>query len=1020
MNAPLASLEPKLRAGAPGTIAGPGYVYTSMAPLQLRQNMESAHTINRPASVTEFSARNSSWLKARAESLTRKLHESARPGLGALQPDAVRAIDSERAFASVVEALFTHNVASSSADIHMLIGLLAGTASEHPADSAHIRLAGALQCARALSAATNGNARQAVAALDHLRRRFSLDVVSEETTSGDAQRHAWHAARLLSRTSTGFDALVALRDDPALHEYTDDGAMKRESLRTFLQAATHLMESRPEDQPHPDSPSAQIRDAIAQLASAQDPSTLPDALALNALLCAAKVYAAPYATAKQIADSNQIAGYVAWRSGYRMSGSGSPLARTQRRIAKFMIWIRRAERRATHRGAAFDPRRFVGMQKSPLTATGYGTGGANLGLVNREAEARHEALHGVLDAVISHLGVLLQNPALPVEQRHVLLFRQQCIVRWRAVSKRSFQSDELKLSRRDQEIIAATVMTLAPRAGLDGHAVRRYRAVADVKKLDLKTLERWLHEAALLAATPEDGTEPHPHVERMRELNRARRLRSAGATRAAFRAALTHVIDTTPLGNNVRYFDGGTYGLNFNSSVNLEDFKAMFGVSVGPGVKVLRGRHAFLEIGSSSYGGEIFMGTDARSSRGVSFGVFGGVALGNKNVHATLGGGVGMAYSRDRSAPRGVIIRTQLKRDADDKVTESWREQANSLVGFLFEQSALTEASGPTTPECLWERFSARFFRMHDISVNWRDQRRSSHTISTAASAMARIGVAGWHVGPAFSASYDSLLAGKNERVDANGWLRGTERSRSRSAALTVNATLVAASSSMGNFSTHPGHPQSVSLPSVPVVGLTTALIPSGASVTLRMVDEHGRAHPRYIRRLVEFLDPQSFLSYLNTRREGIAHGAASKATLNAFIDEVRASSTRGNQAFGESAKIRPEIAETVSAYRDEIDMIKQCARSGISSDERDNVQIALLEAEITRLLNSPESWKISGYYTYELGTRGYAAGLATLAQATASTSANGERVLAELAMSKLQALDELEIATRDETPGAQ
>lgn len=131
----------------------------------------------------------------------------------------------------------------------------------------------------------------------------------------------------------------------------------------------------------------------------------------------------------------------------------------------------------------------------------------------------------------------------------------------------------------------------------------------------------------------------------------------------------------------------------------------------------------------------------------------------------------------------------------------------------------------------------------------------------------------------------------------------------------------------------------------------------------------------------------------------------------------------RGNQSFGESLKLRPEVVETINIHRDEIEMIRRCAavsRGGqgpaLVVDAGANVEAAndasiearasRLEAEIARLLNEPASWKVSGYYTYEINTTGYTAGPAFIGQATAVTATNGERVLAELAVSELEALD--------------
>lgn len=648
---------------------------------------------------------------------------------------------------------------------------------------------------------------------------------------------------------------------------------------------------------------------------------------------------------------------------------------------------------------------------------GYTAGGANLRLVGREVHALQYAMHAGLDALSTHFDALLRRGGLSPEQRGVLLIRQQCVARWKAVLPRLPKAGTLKLSKLDRDTIATILSMTAPRAGLDTQTVLGYRAFTQIKTLDLHTLERWADEADLLGTRPHSADDPRTHIGVARDIERGRPLKPADATASAIRATLKNIIADTPLGNNVRYFDGGTYGVNVNTSLNLRDFpghKAAIGISPGPAVKALHGRHAFVEIGSSSYGGEVFMGTDTRTSTGAGLSVFAGMAVGLRSAKFSFGGGLGAVYSNDHSAPSGVILRTRLERDENNRVTDSWRTRANEIVDFLFEQSAQSQSAGKLPPERLWQRFSERFFRAQDISVNWRDQRRSSHTVSGTAGLMARISLGGMHIGPALTASHDNLLAGKNERIDANGWLRGIERVRTKSSSITGTATLVAAAPSPGHFSTRTGHPESVSIPSVPVIGFSGTFVPKGASMILRMVNEHGRLNARYIRSLAEFVDPASFVAHVEKRRPDIARTASSNARLNAFIHEVKACAIRGNQAFGESLKIRPEIADELTAYEADIDTLRRCSGSTAGTAE----QIALLSAKIEQRLNDPASWSVSGYYTYEMNTRGYMAGPALGLQATAVTTTAGERVLAELAVSELEALDDPSGASTQPTGG--
>ena len=1042
---PLDQLKRKLRPGPSSVAAGPFYLRTSIAPLRMPATPGPAVELS---TGTEFRPATSQWIQERSAALVDRLHPAAQASTGAdgatgagSTPDAaqtaVPVVASAADFASATAALFTHGseeTAESPALQRLIDALLPG--AQTPAT---LTAAGAfgpsLQVARALSAATRGDADAALAALERLRRvpmvpslvrglgpapvhGTEASTAGAEGAPGGVHHHAWRAALLLGATRSGLEGLIRLSADASLRAPGEAGEMKRESLRTFLQAAAHI--------------------EAAGTAATQAPTQRTHAT--DALLCAAKLYANPMASAAQIDDPAQVSAYVAWRSGYHDRGPGTPLARTQARMAKFTTWIRRAERRATQPRAAFDPRRLVGMKKSPLNATAFAAGGTNLGLASTEAQRLQQTLGEALGAASARLGALSTWRVLPSARRGELLLRQQCLARWRHVAGQAGAAVEWKPSSQDRATIATAAAVLAPGLGLDPASVKHHPALAELKQLDLKTLARWLQEAPPVGA-PGTGDAPGASAEallaRVRDLDAGRPIRPAGPARGDIQAALAEVIDTTPLGNNVRYFDGATYGLNANQSLNMQDFKAMIGLSVGPGFKALRGRHAFLEIGSSSYGGEVFMGIDQRSSKGLSLGVFGGIALGagESTFHASLGGGVGYGYSHDTSGPSGVIIRTRVERDEANKPTDSWRGKANEVLGFLFAQSERAEGGRGAAPAQLWQDFSERFFRERDISVNWRDQRRSSHTVSKVGNAMARLSLAGWNFGPSLSASRDHLLAGKNERIDANGWLRGVERSRAQSSALNVNAALVSASASPGHFARHPGQPESVSLPSVPLVGVSAALVPKGASVTLRMVDEHGDLHPGYIRRLVEFVDPASFNEYLGARANDIAKTPQSRQRLQDFVSEVNQAAVRGNQSFGESLKLRPEVVETINLHRDEIEMIRRCAavsRGGqdpaleegadagghagghAGGDAPVDAQAARLEAEIARLLNEPASWKVSGYYTYEINTTGYTAGPAFIAQATASTATNGERVLAELAVSELEALDQ---QTLDQPP---
>lgn len=278
-----------------------------------------------------------------------------------------------------------------------------------------------------------------------------------------------------------------------------NGRMKREGLRTFLQAADLMAARLPAGVAPPQTPHAQLQDARARLDAAADRASLAgDGLALNALVCAAQVHAEPHEAAHAVDDRAQVAAYVAWRSGYREGGKGSALERSLGRMHKFTTWARRAEHRATHPLAAFDPRRLLGMRKSPLTAAAYGTGGANLGLLNQEAQALHDTVKHGIEAMQAHstaLRALNGRHALSTEQRGLLVLREAVLQHWAQSIGTTWRSSKLKLSDHDKRAIADWVRKAAPGARVDAEAVLAYREFRKLDKLDLKTLVRWLDEA---------------------------------------------------------------------------------------------------------------------------------------------------------------------------------------------------------------------------------------------------------------------------------------------------------------------------------------------------------------------------------------------------------------------------------------------------------------------------------------------------------------------------------------------
>ncbi|WP_407059316.1 hypothetical protein ACKZDW_04095 (plasmid) [Ralstonia syzygii subsp. celebesensis] len=127
--------------------------------------------------------------------------------------------------------------------------------------------------------------------------------------------------------------------------------------------------------------------------------------------------------------------------------------------------------------------------------------------------------------------------------------------------------------------------------GIDAKAVLSYREFRKLDKLDLMTLARWLDEAA--SFDPDPSASPTLKLARTKiaeagGIERGRPIKPQGATMADFRNAMTGAIDAMPLGNYVRYFDGGTYGASINMTVNQHAFShnsLVPALGFGPGAK---------------------------------------------------------------------------------------------------------------------------------------------------------------------------------------------------------------------------------------------------------------------------------------------------------------------------------------------------------------------------------------------------------------------------------------------------
>lgn len=910
------------------------------------------------------------------------------PAYGSAEPMAKRAAHDRNSFTAAVEQLFTPaHGEMPGPEARLLAQQLARTALQHRlADTAPY--SASLQIARALHFVSDGDAGLAMAVLHHMRGPCSLIDMG----GPQAERQlAWQAARILSQSPMGIEALLALHDDPSLQGMALAPRMKREALIMFLQSSHEIL-AKPDSQA--DRSSASRLHSYAQQCSASPEVAQHELLALHALQAALAVF---YAPEHIPADDVQVGAYFAWRNTLHQQGAGTTLERIQKGLLRLPDkWISRAETRASYPLVAFDPRRALGMRKTPLAAMAYGASGVNLGLLGEEAEKLH---HSVL-ACIARLAA--RCAAMP-EPRPEYVTQLSAVLRYWTQTLRV--PDHVKTRH-----VATRLQKAQPSpASSSAYEVTEHRLRSikfkPFKHFSLDALEKWNAALDVLAVPPAGSDSDFSSLlMTARELENASPIKPSGGGREQVKQALLQIVQSPP-GNNVRYYDGGSHGVNLHASVNLAGLSVgdtHLGASITPLGKFVLGRHAFLEVGSSSYGGELFFGIDQRRSLAVGASAFAGVKFDLGVLQNKMGVGLGATYNREQSAPSGVIIRSRMMRNEEQSINDNWRKPLARVIDFMFAASSIKQ----THPQSFWNTFSRWFFHQPDIGINWRDNDRLSHAVSLSGFVGVRMalksGTENSYIGAAAQADYNWLPYSRNHRIDANGSLAGTELSMGRWSAGSLNVSFTISAPAFGAPDSHAtGSPSSATLPAMPLLGCTIPFRSKGSFAIVRLVDEDGHLNPKFSRLLIEFPDPHNFIAYVEQLRAAICPTEHSQNTLDEFLASVKSAARRGNQYYGESRKLTRQVAEKIVAYKSDIDTLQALQKSAGKTSHQD--EIDRLNCEIFLLLNDQNNSECSAFYVYEMITNGYAErGIPLGLQFTSGTASLGERQLLQLTMADL------------------
>lgn len=884
-----------------------------------------------------------------------------------------------------------------------------------PAARGEPPLAKARHLGHALAEATGG---------DVTRASEALQVLQRQIVPGDAQqqRDAFATRCVMARSRASFRALRDIEPAPPInggqhrnHVDARDRKIHDEADWQTWRAADALLTA------WPTTPTAELR-----------PGTLDDlAAAANAMLppaervANANANAAPNPeTGRALATQAQAAkallcgrelltdtrapSSLPLRAAYLAHRNGIPEADVGMVQNRMYSLVKHANRNASSaRTGSWMTRtaeRFksgvkhgFGHDKNPLAALNMGTAG---GLMDHP-ETDFSTLQSI-DVVVDRLnGQVVNAPQTqpnqpPDPQALEAAVRVAALRQWKnTIGAKGWLRDDTKLGYFQRNQIAGDV---AHALHTDKSTVRNSPAFRTLPLMNVRTLDTWAQAAQIDMNTRPDMTQPAGPGNRTLGDNLARMqaIRQDPIARPATPEgnvdSLCHLIDNVPKTWSVQMSSGGVYGLDANISENLATALGVVGApsaSVAPDVRYLKGRHAVLEVGSTSHHGEIFIGTDNRKSAHLGASGFIGWSLAGGKVMASFA--PSLLGGRDTSKPRGVVIRAPYTQTNDPNNPDAWRGKLNEAVRTIGGSGPGGQM--PRSKEEMWNGMAQAFFADPDLSIGWVDNHSRTHYASAAATAGVRyVTPANVKFGPLLSAELIGNTT-KAHATDQSGTRTVDKSSNSHRVALNASATLVASPAPVPVSG--PGPFNSLSFSSVPLIGMGTTVLQTAKGSTLRLYEEDGEIVPERTFRDTEFTRVGDYLQYIDSRNDSWrASMADDQNELNTYQTKVKLNATRGNQFHGERQRMRPAVAAEINAYRGALRMYEEGGRQPTQPEVQEMLRIS---GEIARLLESPASWTNHVLYSYESNSAQRTKGLSYVLAAQSIRQVSAQRELSAL-----------------------
>ena len=832
---------------------------------------------------------------------------------------------------------------------------------------------------------------------DPAAARGALDGLVAAANPLAVENGAFELARRLAATALGHSTLNALC---ALGSPRPDGtalntAMRNDAQRLAFTAANALIDALPEGAPRPASLAEVGEIAVAALAPHDRPHGTPSqappapmkgnvTLAAKAFLAAQQLAANPEAEPERHLKN----AYFSWRCGFTEEGPGTPLARAQERMFK----LSRYARRASNPGMLASLRRAFGFNKSPMSALSMGTGGASL----RQPE------DDFLKAkVIQDLGDVLMDRAqargtAPLDERIGDALKGAALEQWHTRTAHKGWRDKTTVTPAMRKAIAARAAELAGVSVAEVKLSPTYQELKGTRsvlrprggaQLDVATLRQWIEQCepgVAEGAAPDDAAALRAGADQLATLEHYGEVPLDTSTPQTVLQNFKRVITEPRMTYDVRLSNGGQYGVNFNVAemLNLPVVKHVPFVPfvlAGPDVKLMHGRMAMINGGSSANHGQLFIGSDRRISGHLGASATAGVNLLGKRLAAS-GTLQALPLMVDTSGPKGVMVRCRFQPigPAPAGHPDPWRAKLLSVV----DTATASGPSGglPIDVNAMWDALSHNFYKDPDVSLNWLESRGSSVSSSVGVSAGARYQHDGYKVGPNFQASAGKTWSTRVRRQETPGPLRAEFAGSSSSRQVGVSASLVAGTPPLGKFSGETGHVASMSLPSASIIGFGTTVLQSETGSVWRIAEEDGHIDPALTYRDTTFTSMKEMKRYVDSRRadwDAVYPNQAPDAPdpaepIDKYLARVEEDATAGNQLFAERVWLRPDAARQINVLRELRDALV-APNAQPSQDQA--AQIATRNAQISALLESDRSWDKRFFYSLEITGQSRAVG---------------------------------------------